>query len=857
MKQSIFNLALTFVDKIITMATMAIKHIALYISLILLLNGSAYAQKAFTKALGYPEKFAPALDDLENEMLEYLKRPSVYSKSQPWLVFSDRDGNQTFDKAEGKPYKKLGFKETLYVVNETSEWVEVVSGTADGLKLLPKQQYKGWIKKEKLLLWNEGLLDRNTRIHKKALLLNKASDIPELLAQGNKDFVNVYDSPTGTKTIDHANIYRYFFIFKKENNKYLLAQEYRLSPSNVELRLLGWVSSGRSVEWNTRLSLEPNFDEAAYKERNLNQSKYKFVAYETAKAAEGQMKSGVISTNDELWSNDPCVADKTYLAKSNPRRFIGDIIRFPLLPSKGQDQNVFFSGVIGDIYVTTEGSSTPMILDEKTYLVAKDAARRETSNKRHVNVLYVVEGSAGMAMYKEAIKGLFGATTKAFEEFENTKVGMVVYRDISERKDGRDIEILALTPNEAKFQQFVDGVTFINMNDEDGLSNLRDGIHRGVSEAGLGRDQENIVIVLGHSPDFTANTTRRNGALESKDPAYHTREQIVDALGAFDARIFFIQCKNSGDVYSERYKSQAEDILLELAKDSYNKYAGIAEEIGVKTSPSLGNNDATGMIKLENSTGGFIYITSSGKSMTFDEIKEYTTKAVDSAYYYVKGSRQQIIEIFEQGKPFASSGPFSHSMAKWLDKEIKRQGSVLNKDILKSLMGTKYELYKEVYFPYKIQSALYPLVSYTLFMPQEDLRRYIEKLKKVEEASFASSDNEKRTKLFNAFKELIQAFTGNNSTSNEEISKMSISEFQSLMNGVKGEGLRLSKEQNYLLGNIIDESKMTSTEVDGIIKRILGKLDKLEKIVRQGRNYEFSFSTDEDIYYWISLEESF
>ncbi len=50
---------------------------------------------------------------------------------------------------------------------------------------------------------------------------------------------------------------------------------------------------------------------------------------------------------------------------------------------------------------------------------------------------------------------------------------------------------------------------------------------------------------------------------------------------------------------------------------------------------------------------------------------------------------------------------------------------------------------------------------------------------------------------------------------------------------------------------------MSSTEVDDIIKRILGKLDRLEKIVRQGRNYEFSFSTDEDIYYWISLEESF
>ena len=46
----------------------------------LLSHSNAIAQKTFTKALGYPEKFSPALDVLENEMLEYLSRPSVYSK---------------------------------------------------------------------------------------------------------------------------------------------------------------------------------------------------------------------------------------------------------------------------------------------------------------------------------------------------------------------------------------------------------------------------------------------------------------------------------------------------------------------------------------------------------------------------------------------------------------------------------------------------------------------------------------------------------------------------------------------------------------------------------------------------------
>lgn len=830
-----------------------------YLFVLMFLASSVNAQKTFTKVLGIPEKFSPALDLSDQEMLLYISKPSEYSKKDPWIVISDRSDNQTYQTPDekAKMSKKLAFKEALYVVNETSGWVELVRGSNDGLKLLPKQQYMGWIRKDKVLLWTEGLVDQNTRIHKKALLLNKASDIPELLAQGNKDLVNVYDHPQGTTTTQHANIYRYFFIYKKENNRYLLAQEYRLSPSNVELRLLGWVSKGRSVEWNTRIALEPNFAEEAFNERKLNASKYKFVGYETAVSAEAQMRSGFITTNDELWSNDPIVADKAYLAKTNSRRFIGNIIRFPLLPSKGQDKNVFYSGVIGDIYVTTEGSDVPLILEEKAYLAAKELARKEKMDKRQINVLYIIEGSSGMAQYKDVIGSLFTVTQEAFSNYENVKVGAVVYRDIFERKEQRDVEILPLTSNAGKFNEFIQNVNFISLNDEDGLSNIRDGIYRGISEAGLGKNESNVIIVMGHSPDFSANSVRKNGAIESKDPAYHTREKIVEALGLFGGNVYFIQCKNSGDIYSERFRSQTEDVLLELGKTLYNEYSITAKDIGISSSPTI-KSEANGIIQLQNSaTGGFYYVPPVNTMLSNDDFKKYTLQALDSSKHYVQGFSNLITGVIEQGKPFASSGPFAHGMAKWLDKEIKRQGSILNKDILKSLMGTKYELYKEVYFPYKILSAHHPLVSYTLFMPEYDLRRYIDKLRKVEEASYASSDIEKRTKLFNVFKELIQAFTGNYSSSNEDISKMSINDFQALMNGVKDEGLRLSKEQNFLLGNIIDESKMTSAQIDNVIKRILEKLDRLEKIARQGRNYEFAFNTDDDVYYWISLDESF
>lgn len=824
--------------------------------------GLLHAQKTFTKVLGRPEKFTPPVDMIgEAEIQAYYTQPSPYSRKDPWLVFSDRANNQTYQEPTPTARKQtiLDYKEALYVVNEKDGWVEIVSGTTDELKLIRTQKYKGWIRKDKLLLWQECVIDQRTRIHKKALLLNKATDIPELIAQGDKNIVNVFNDPYDKTPILHANIYRYFFVFKRENNRLLLAQEYRLSPSNVEIRLLGWVSSARIVEWNTRVCLEPNFDENAFSERKLNPDKYKLVAYGNAGSAVRQLKSGIISSNDEIWSNDPAFADPVYLAKSNPRRFIGNIIRFPLLPrSTNQDPNVYSSGLIGDIYVSIEGSDKPVILDEKAYLATKEAGKTEQQRKSKINVMYVVEGSTAMAPYKEQLKNLFANVKANMPGFENISVGMTVYRDVAERKEQRDIEILPATVNESDFIEFVDGLEFASIQDEDELSNMRDGIMQGILRGGLGKDASNFIVILGYQPDFSANKTRKEGAIASHDPAYHTREEVVEALTKINGNVFFIQCKNTGDVFSERFRSQSLDVMLELAKFKYNQYMETARSIGITTSPSFNEEQMSGQIQLMNATGpGFSYILPETASITSADLDRFHQAAIDTSYQFVRGYLSSITSVIDAGQPLATSGPYAHGFARWLDLLLKQQGNALNQDLLKSLVGKKYELYKEVYFPYKINSAHYPTLSFTLFMPEEDLRRYIDKLRKVEEAASISSDHDRREKLFNVFKELIHAFTGNYSTPDEEIGKMSIESFQKLMHGIRDEGLRLEGKQNFLLSNILDESVMSNQKVNDIITTIVGKLNRLENIARQGKNYEFSFSSEDDTYFWITLDESF
>lgn len=837
------------------------KLLTVVFTLLVILPLSAQSNK-FTKVLGYPEKFDPPKDKVESEMLGYLSEKSVYSAKDPWMVISDRAENQTYDKPDGKPLKKVGFKEAFYVVSETSGWVQIVSGVTDGLKLLDQQKYLGWIRKDKILLWNEGLVDVNTEIHKKVLLLNKAVNILDVLGDKENTLVNIYSSPSSSTPLDKVRIYSYFFLYKKENNRYLLAQEYQLSPSNVELRLMGWVSSARCEVWNTRLALEPNFEEAAYNERCLNPEKYKCVGYSNQSSAAMQMKSGVITTSEVFWQNDPCVADKTFLAKSNPRRFVGDIIRFPLLPPQaGQASGVIYSGVIGDILVDIEGNAQPFKVEQKEKLKVDQVVESQKESLRKINVLYIVEATPGLASYKETLGKLFESTVNEFESKvtdANVSVGMVLYRDIPERKDNRDIEILPLTRNESQFNQFVSSAAFINVNDEDQVTNLRDGIYRGVMEAGFKKDQVNIVIILGSEPDFSVNKVRREAAIAGKDKAYHDQNQMVDALSSVDAYVYYIQTRNSGDIYSEKFREQGISVLLERAKDSYNESSKTATEFNINT-PSLPQILNAGVNRLENGAeSGFFYFPSAGQTIASSDLEKIIFGAVQDAAGFVKGFYDVINEtIGPGGKPFASSGPYAPAMVKWLDREMKRQGGV-NPEILKNLvLGTKYELYKEVYFPSKVSSARFPLISYVLFMPEDDLVRYIDKLRAVQEAGRAGTDNERREKLFNVFKELIYAFTGNYSMSQKEIEQMSINDFQRLMNGLKGEGWTPPKRVNFLLGSILDEKLMTATEVNEVIEGIEKKLLALEKIRKMGRNYEFSFNSDEEVYYWITLDESF
>jgi len=851
---------------------MKAKHVYIYLVGVVCIGCFSFsnlnAQKIATKALGYPVNINPPKDNFQTEASyqSYIGaglRDSKLDGKRPWIVFSDRADNPTFSSPDGLSVKtRLSFGDACIVISQNQDMIEIIKGRSSGLQIVEQTEYLGWIRKDKMLLWQEALVNANTGINQKAFLLNKAKEYQAVFDQNDKNRVPIYNSPTTGDEVQPSSIYRYFFVFKKENNRYLLAQEYRIYPENVQIRLIGWVPQSRCADWNTRLAYEPNNAKLAYEERKANPD-FQVKAYDDRPSAVLH-SSGIPSKSRVQWEKDPVIANSSLISEQNPYRYKGSIVRFPLLSSQTQMlDNVIATGIVGDITVKAEDGRLVATISEESYSDLKEYTQTNRSNSENVNVLYLVEGSADMGRYKDVIRNLFSTTKAVLSDYPNSNIGLVVYRGIEERPLKKDIEILSLNKNEAAFKRFVDSIQFTRFYNASEYSNLRYAIKEGINSAGFNSSQTNIIIVLGSSPDFASNKALREKAMLDNDPAVISTPDMVDILSKVNASIYFIQCNNDELGAGAMFKKTSDNILVELGKDQYSKTLEIARTTGITLKvPVLLDNAGYGVTELvHGALPGFTYLPKSNAAISNSEVAVTCTKALSSTAEFVSKFNQAKDRLVDEGKSLEeishSAGEFSMPMAIWLTKFMQETNQGSDQIDIGSITKTKYQLFKEMFIPFSIKGAKYPALSYVLFMPASELDGYINKLKIVETAASESTDENRRAKLFDVFKELILQFSGNSGLTESDVQNMDYKQFTALMNGVKAEGLRLPEDQNFVVGKILDSRAMPMPEINKWITRLMTKLENLKKIYREGKNYPFAFSVGDEVYFWITLEESF
>lgn len=811
-----------------------------FLILCLLVGEGLDAQR---RALGKPVAFLRPID-----IARYEYSATKDKEKSPWIVVCDQDNVQTFEKVskDGEltvPKESLKFKDWFYVSDETDCCVRIFKGQINSATFRIEGSFKdyGWINKGNILLWTSSLTDAVTKIDLKAFLLNKASDVNKILKLEKKEIVKIYSGPTTGQTLPDKTIYEFYFVLKQRNDKCLLAKNANINPQLNPEDLVGWVRKARLELWNTRVCLEPNFQQVAFLERQNNPN-FHLIAYGDQKSARSHSETGIRNDAQAIWVNDPVILTRNHLAESDPRRFKGGVVRFPML-SDDRNKSYFRSGVIGKIH-TNNGLSLP---EPDWATITQLVEEREVGLRENFDVLFLIEGTRSMANYKAAIEEAIKKVSQELVGVTNVRYGVAVYRDTPEKAENKLFEIHKMNSSLRQATDFVSQIQFARWRDNDNYTAMYYGMNQAIIESGMSDQHTNIVFVIGNNADLKSVAPRKNN-----DECYIKTENLAKKLADFNTHIVAVQCRNidrEGAFFSKNIRT----LMLESANVQYRSYNKISSTI---PDFRVENPDISDDNQLKNGANVGIVIAPKGsKTLSQSDMSYQTGDAAKTVYQFVDDFWEKLNQLMEDGASLQDISPddFASPAANILFNIVEegRQGGITNDNLRKITQG-KYKLYTEVFIPKKIKGATYDVYSQVLFMPENDLEQYIDVLD-VLTIDLMKPEDELRKGLHRSLTNLVQQYTGHKTMPKG----FRTNHLRAVMQGVNEEGMKPDKDRDFAIENVLFPKRMSIQEVREFSTNMVKKVKKLKSILKDGKGYEFSYSSKNNTYFWIPIEDTF
>lgn len=838
------------------------KKYILSVFVFVLILSASHAQK---KLEGKPELYDSPKDyydeEYVNQLKEFLTGKTKRSDETPWIVISDRDNNKTFKKPsmDAEVQATLKFKDWFYVVDSNDEWVHIVKARRSGeLDVKAIQEDLGWIPKKNLVLWTNSLIDPKSLIHRKVFLLNKISDMDNVLKSNNKEQVEIYKSPVGAETIGNKTIYEFYFVYKRENDRLLIGKDSRLTTNSLESTIVGWVREARASKWNTRIALEPNFTDAGYNERKADKNK-RVVGFMDPGGATSLSKTGKIIEDKILWDNDPITRNPVELA-SDGKRLRGEVVRFPLIDNQ---PDYYKTGAIAEVTTQSMIDLVKSEIDEVKWATITADVEENNKKREFFNIMFLIEGTRSMYNYKQAIVNALDNIETKFPDNVKIKYGVAVYRDTPEKEVNKLYELMELTQDKSKVVNFLDQVQFDSWKDSDDWTAARYGLLQTLKKASFSPQESNVIIALGNYGDFKDDVVRSVAAEEAKDETLVERDEILNFLDKLDMHMVSIQCVSERNRQGTSFNKLMRTTMLEASQRQHRDYVQLKEYFpGFKVAnPSMADLLEGGEdIGVENGPSfGRLVKPPLSNSMKGADVENYIMESVKQIYDQVDAFRDQMSSLTESGNAMdQSTGTWSPAIAREVFRLLNKakKGKGYSEEDLKKIVNEKYHLYKEIYVAKKVQGAENNALSYVLFMPYEDLVSYIDNLKRLA-AAYDSSPDKQRDALMSTFTELLKQFTGNDNMSKKEVEKFSSTELAARMQGIEKEGMEFGSRMKFEIGDIRNEKKMPDDQLAKLIEEILQKTKELTRIKDLGRKYEFCYPTSNNVYFWVPVEYTF
>jgi len=868
----------------LTNKTAIMRFIIFFIGLVTFF--STAAQK--DRVMPIPSRFHTPVYKTGDEYKAFLRAnrsDKPFSRDVFWYVWADREGVVVRDKPNpgGNSVGRLEFGEIYLVLDETEEWIQLSSFEVEPQKnrTSEKDRKLGWVLKTDVLLWQQALKDGSTNILKKTFLLNTKEYYERNQFNEGRDQVELRRGPGFTSSpIRSISIYGFYFVFKIEmvgnTEFYLLGSDYSYHHGSKDRILLGWVEGSRCTNWDSRLCFEPNFLDAAMKERSENKQKLALRGFLTAKEVIDYLKSG-LGSGTPLWEGDPILRQssreglliKQVINKEERYRWPGSILRIPLIGFPQQVNNdpkmVFISsGIAGEIAPLTVSQHLSR-LDVDTYGSLERRVRQIMAEDRNYKAIFLIEAHPATERWvKDSLSSMLNAIKGSLPlDVQRFSMGAVVYKDNMEQDA---VQTFSPDPEPIKVINAVKNLPFRSVSDidtDDGTSLFR------ALESALkmcNPDEVNLFILIGRNANYTFARSERSELNNTK---------MIELLNGINPSIMCISDHDSQVDFTLEDNMRA--LMTNAAIDYYQWYASLQrsvenqypfiEEPVFKAGRSSGKNEVQYLQsfvfgKLLSPAGNKLDLSNINQQLAaFVEMvtkqRDFNSQALQSSILFGKSAQEA----------FVAADGFTSAAFGSLRKPLERFSDPRD---LATISREKIKLYLPANFPYKTSAAKHPLLSTILFMPEPELVSYIDDLERViDQFESRISAKEKAKALADAYCDLYYRLVGEESMGRRrpDCNTVSLLELRQRLHGLStgandlddfyfGEAWGLGR--NFTIDDI---RNLQDNSLNGIRDKLADVVRYLNINVRNNQDFIYEAGStgfnSRNRYYWIPITDAF
>jgi hypothetical protein len=607
---------------------------------LLFMTANSFAQ---TKSGVKNVKKLPVIYEYPVDTLSTIIGPAM---EKGWIVYSDRNNNVTYtDSKIRTTFKNIGFLESFYVIDETSDLVEIIKYAPDMLessssvkiKAPSKVQYYGWIQKSKLLLSQKSFVENmDKRPLKWVTMLNGKKFFEKIKDYVEGDHIKVYDAPDLQTTLSASlDFNELVYVYKTYGDKVLIGKQTHFSPENSMDILLGWVPASFVQSWGQRICLEPIDDQA-----NKNNSPLIYTTKEAALA-------GTDTASAFMVDIPSCVKALTW--KKYPVFKIEKI-------NKGKLRyNLFHTGAITSTFDKTKSFIYNLNGTKINYSKLCDASKSSKS----VNIVFALNAGNDIREYLYELTNLIQDLASFFNTNKNDLQYHFAAVDCSAGPIKTDFTNL--------YSSIVPVLINVTQKNVEGKgSNVNNGISNGLTNASAlfkGHEEEtNIIVVISSKADTETRLMK---------------ESLYTDLGAKNIRFLFVQpyC-GTADPYTD-FTGQAKSIIdntaIKIMAFKRNKLANnLYPSEHNKYQSSVVNDNNVSHLDFPSNAGTQGYIVFQKMNNKVDS--KAVSTSLDTLLMQIAEENKMMVCSLQ--RVFNSSTSFNNSVNKTFEKYFKTQESM-------------------------------------------------------------------------------------------------------------------------------------------------------------------------------------